>query len=120
MEWPRNKTIELIEMYENYPELWDPFHSLFRDKEKRKESLKKLADAFGCSVSDIGKKLNNLKSQYSRESQRLEKSKKSYSNEVYVPKWFGFKMMDYLDKDSSSKKKDKGLRLSQVTNKFYF
>lgn len=63
---------EFILSFESLPELWDKTHTLYCNKYKRNDALRKLLDIYikvkpGATIEDVKKKINVLRSNYRRE-----------------------------------------------------
>ena len=98
MEWAKDKTVELINDIMLRPSLWDVSCKTYRDRVKKADVFRELEDIYLCSRVDIEKKIASLRSQYSRELQKVQKSRRSQSgtHEVYKPKWFAFELLGFL------------------------
>lgn len=92
MEWTQDHVLELIDLLYGKPELWD--QKANRNKQLQIEALKDMALKMGRDVREVEKKLNYLRSQFSREWLRVRRSKSN--NEDYEPKWFAFKPLSFL------------------------
>lgn len=95
MEWSNEKTILLIEDYHNSPELWNNKINEYKDIRVKNDKLKQLADKYNCTVSEIKKKIKNLRSAFHRERKKLL-SKKSGSSPNKRGKWFAYELLSFL------------------------
>ncbi|XP_068083489.1 uncharacterized protein [Anabrus simplex] len=98
MEWNKDITLDLINDIIERPCLWDVSSKEYRDKTKKADSFQELEIMYNCSRECIEKKLASLRSQYSRELQKVQKSRKSWAgaDEVYTSKWFAFEAMSRM------------------------
>ncbi|XP_045785808.1 uncharacterized protein LOC123881196 [Maniola jurtina] len=97
MEWSKDKTLKLIELLQLNANLWNPsLCDTRRDKQKRKEELRGIADILNISVSDATKKIQHLRTQYNRESAREARSE----NECYISNWYAYEYLHFM-KDSN-------------------
>lgn len=94
--WSRSETLQLIENFEQNRGLWDP--TLGRNsgylKKIKKHTLQKLAVEFNTSDLEVGRKLHNLKTQFSQELKKEQQH--TSSGEVYKSKWQYFDLMKFL------------------------
>lgn len=96
MEWKIEETTHFIEDYHNSPELWDNRSVVYRDNKLKYDKLSLLASKYNCSVTDIKKKIKNLRSAFHRERNKLETSKKSGSSPSKKKTWFGYDLLGFL------------------------
>ncbi|XP_072944033.1 uncharacterized protein [Epargyreus clarus] len=101
MEWSKEKTLKLIELLQLNATLWNPsLCDTRRDKQKRKEELRVIAEVLGISVPDTTKKIQHLRTQYNRESAREARANAEDPNYRYVSNWYAFEYLHFM-KDSS-------------------
>lgn len=67
MEWGNDKCIRLISAYQGRPELWQPSDDNYRNKIRRQEAWKEIADEVESSVDIVKAKMSSLLSSYRRE-----------------------------------------------------
>uniref|UniRef100_A0A1A9WY68 MADF domain-containing protein n=1 Tax=Glossina brevipalpis TaxID=37001 RepID=A0A1A9WY68_9MUSC len=74
MEWPREKTLALIQEYRKRRGLWDMTHDDYRKKEFKHKLLMEVGECLGGSIaiSEIEKKFHTLRTQYHREINRMK------------------------------------------------
>ncbi|CAK1582111.1 unnamed protein product [Parnassius mnemosyne] len=101
MEWSKDKTLKLIELLQVNASLWNPsLCDTRRDKQKRKEELRAIADILGISVPDTTKKIQHLRTQYNRESAKEARANAEDPNDSYVSNWYAFEYLHFM-KDSN-------------------
>ncbi|XP_039747227.1 uncharacterized protein LOC120624637 isoform X2 [Pararge aegeria] len=101
MEWSKDKTLKLIELLQLNANLWNPsLCDTRRDKQKRKEELRGIADLLNISVSDATKKIQHLRTQYNRESAREVRANSEGPNESYISNWYAYEYLHFM-KDSN-------------------
>lgn len=83
-QWTTDLVLELIKRFEEKPELWDFSSELYKNREKKQESLKEIADAMGTDVRTVDRKMRMLIGQYRRELMRPSS------------KWFAFEKLSFL------------------------
>ncbi|KAF6197577.1 hypothetical protein GE061_008541 [Apolygus lucorum] len=74
-KWAHEEVCLLIENYEANPILWDIRHPDYRDRVKKNLVTEKLANNFNCPVSEISRKLHNLRNQVSQELKKIKQKK---------------------------------------------
>lgn len=101
MEWSKDKTLKLIELLQLNANLWNPsLCDTRRDKQKRKEELRGIADILNISVSDATKKIQHLRTQYNRESAREARANNEVPSESYISNWYAYDYLHFM-KDSN-------------------
>lgn len=96
--WSQVKTLEFIEMYKEHDVLWNTKRQDYKDKEKKHNAWKCLADSFGINCQEAKTKINNLRTQFSSESMKMEKANRSGAagpSEI-SKKWFAYESMTFL------------------------
>ncbi|XP_028141160.1 uncharacterized protein LOC114335176 [Diabrotica virgifera virgifera] len=109
MEWTREKCLDLIELYERYPVLWNPKHEQHYNKIKKNDAWILIAEKVGCTSEEARKKMDILLASFRREKIKLIKSRGTAkgTDEIYVSKWFGFSRMVFLlDRDEPKTARD--------------
>ena len=88
----------LIELLEERPSLQDAF---------KDTAYKEIADIFGCNITLIKGKINELRAQYEREMTKVNKMKRGKSTDkLYVGNWAHYQSLAFLQpvmKSSSGK-----------------
>ncbi|KAG8231516.1 hypothetical protein J437_LFUL011554 [Ladona fulva] len=98
MEWNKENTIELIEVYKKYHILWDPKHRDHYNKFRKQDAWEEIAKQIGRSVDDCKKKMDYLLTALRREKMKMKKSTGigKVADEVYKSSWFAFDSMMFL------------------------
>ncbi|XP_026494954.2 uncharacterized protein LOC113399898 [Vanessa tameamea] len=100
-EWSKDKTLKLIELLQLNANLWNPsLCDTRRDKQKRKEELRGIAEILRISVFDATKKIQHLRTQYNRESAREARANSEGPNNRYVSNWYAYEYLHFM-KDSN-------------------
>lgn len=98
-EWPYDKVLRLIALFQQRPMLWDTRCDAYKDRQKRHEITLELAARFNVEKDEIERKLKNLQSHFYREVKKEELSKSSAgigTAGVYRSKWFAYNAMRFL------------------------
>jgi hypothetical protein len=61
--WTKEETLELICIYESFPEIWDSWHMHYKDRDKRSMCRQSIGEAMNTSVGDVQRKIHNLRNQ---------------------------------------------------------
>ncbi|KAK7076662.1 hypothetical protein SK128_027149 [Halocaridina rubra] len=103
-EWTRSLTEKLIELYRRIPCLWNRSSEQYKDQEARVRGYLQLTDSLkvyhpGCTVYQVKKKLNTLRSQYRREIRECNslRSKRSKFGDTFETKLWCFKDLAFID-----------------------
>lgn len=99
MEWYREQTIQLIDLFRNRPALWDTSSVHYRNKRMKNESLEQISAKLKCPKEEIAKKICTLRVQFSRENVKVKRARES-GGTVYNPKWFGYQLLCFLNDQS--------------------
>ncbi|KAG6460055.1 hypothetical protein O3G_MSEX011746 [Manduca sexta] len=107
--WTRSEILQLIDKYKQRRELWDTNNINYRNKVKKKFALQFLAKEFDTHVSEIARKIHNLKTQFLQELKKQRKRQCGQnSNELYESKtWAYFEAMKFtLNQDPPATTED--------------
>ncbi|PIO31650.1 hypothetical protein AB205_0174800, partial [Aquarana catesbeiana] len=92
---------QFIEMYRDLTCLWKVHSKDYSDRQKRKEAYTKLVEL--CTVvyakadiSYVTKKIANLRTIFKKELNKMNESKRSGADEVYVPRLWYFESLRFL------------------------
>lgn len=96
MEWPYDKVLQLIALFQQRPLLWDTQCDAYKDRQKRHEVTLELAARFNVEKDEIERKLKNLQSHFYREVKKEEQSKSAGTTGIYRSKWFAYNAMRFL------------------------
>ncbi|XP_029342027.1 uncharacterized protein LOC115033503 [Acyrthosiphon pisum] len=106
MEQDKSFTTEFLDVYRRHPALWNTKSDLSKNKHLRKlgiEDLVKMCQG-KCNGADeafVKRKINNLRTAYRRELNkvRLSKSTGSSTDDIYVPSLWYFDLMSFTAED---------------------
>lgn len=97
VNWSKEKTRELIEMLQAYPELWDTTCKLHKDRTKKNSATINMAEHFGVSSAEITRKLHNLRTQMNNEIRKIKKKKSGDGlDDVFISNWEFFDSLKFL------------------------
>nr|CAH7720345.1 unnamed protein product [Callosobruchus chinensis] len=107
MEWNNDNVLELINAYRVRPVLWNSLDPYYKNKNKKEDAWRELADMLTTDTAEIKKKMQSLLASFRREKQKLKTTSGMGSEEIYDTKWFAFKSLLFLkDKNQPVKHKD--------------
>lgn len=98
MEWYREQTIQLIDLFRARPALWDTSSVHYRNKRMKNEALEQISVKLKCPKEEIAKKICTLRVQFSRENVKVKRAREAGT--VYNPKWFGYQLLRFLNDQS--------------------
>lgn len=73
MEWTEEKVLNLIEVYQNTPVLWDPKNKNYYKKHLKVDAWETIGQAIGASGENCKNKMITLLSCYRRERMKIKK-----------------------------------------------
>lgn len=73
--WSSEKTHLVIEKQESYPELWDTSSKDYKNKIKKQNTLKAIANDIDAAEEEVKRKLHNLRTQFGQEVNKERKKK---------------------------------------------
>lgn len=113
MEWCRDKTCRLIEEFRSRECLWNHQIKEYKDRQKRGDAWKELANMFGCEAAEVEKKMKSLIGQFQRELKKTAGKSGDGANDA--PKWFAYQLMMFLkDKWKPHRTYDAGIDVSKL------
>lgn len=98
MEWYREQTIQLIDLFRARPALWDTSSVHYRNKRMKNDALEQISCKLKCPKEEIAKKICTLRVQFSRENVKVKRAREAGT--VYNPKWFGYQLLCFLNDQS--------------------
>lgn len=72
-EWNRESSIQLIELYEERPVLWNPNNNNYHMKTLKYDAWKEIADKVKRNLKDVKQKMTSLLSSFRREKLKIKK-----------------------------------------------
>lgn len=94
--WTESNVRKLIEIYKQYPCLWDNKTRGYRIRSMRNEALKKISVQMGMDSIEVERKINVLLTQY-RRTYRKVKERNLGPEEIENHIWYGFKLLEFLE-----------------------
>lgn len=73
--WSKDKTKQLIELYQSYPPLWNFNLKEYRDRREKAKCIESIAQILGVGDREVSRKLHNLRCQMNGEVRKLKNRK---------------------------------------------
>ncbi|XP_042209903.1 uncharacterized protein LOC121857781 [Homarus americanus] len=96
MEWSNEMTVKVIEEYERNPTLWDMSSPDHKDREKKSSAWKKLAECMGAEVSEVQRKIHNLRNQWTAEHRKLNAQRSDSGMAGPKTKWPYYDVLSFI------------------------
>lgn len=100
--WPTEKVLRFIEDFHAASCLWEVTNPEYKNRIKKKIVIEELAKKYEVSVSDVEKKIHNLKTAFHREHKKINQAKKSGASPVKNA-WFAYDHLLFLLQGSESR-----------------
>lgn len=84
MEWTEENLLRLIDIYKQYPVLWNPANEDYYKKPKKLDAWKEISSQMGAAEEDCKKKVISLLSSFRREKSREKTSTGSGAGKLLV------------------------------------
>lgn len=113
MKWNVNDIVDFLNIYEDYPILWNIKHPDYSNSKLKDEFLSQLYNQLaekglveGFDIKQLKAKIKSIKDVFRQELNKIERSKKSGSGteDIYKPKLAWFKTASYLSEVMSTRK----------------
>ncbi|CAL7941797.1 unnamed protein product [Xylocopa violacea] len=91
--WSNSKVLLFIEDLQKNECLWNRKNEYYNDRSKKIETIEYLSKKYELNVSEVEKKIRNLKCQFRREYKKLSNLKRRDSNKA---SWFGYEPLLFL------------------------
>lgn len=103
--WNKEQTTTFIDLYRQYPCLYDPRDKDYTKRDIRHMALIEMCKAMGThkpniQPSEVKQKIRTLRNQYSKEKSTLMKSLKKENSDPYIPKLWCFNDLAFLSEES--------------------
>lgn len=73
MEWGREKCLQLVDIYEEYPVLWNPKHGFYYNKLKKHDAWVSISTRMNCGSQEVKKKMESMLASFRREKAKGKK-----------------------------------------------
>lgn len=94
INWLPRMTAQFIESYKRNNCLWDRGCPGYRNRNKREQALEEIASEFDTSVTEVKRKIHNLRNQFNQEFLKIIKSHKEGGD--YESKWIHFQALKFI------------------------
>ncbi|MPD06873.1 hypothetical protein E2C01_102704 [Portunus trituberculatus] len=96
MEWTKEHTFMLIELYQSHPVLWDPTDPTYKNKVKKLDAWRSISQALAVERAEVEKKMKTLIGQFRREQKKRNTKSGAGTDDAYISTWFAFNSMKFL------------------------
>jgi len=97
MEWSNELILELLDLYEQEPCIWNPKHPHYKIRNSLHDSWEYISKNLSStySISELKKKKDSLMATFRKLANNVKASKKtgSGSEDIYKPDWLAYKAM---------------------------
>jgi hypothetical protein len=121
MKWTEDDTYKFVGLYCDYEFLWNIGSANYKNKHMRQRAIEVIMQAmkheeFG--VTEVKQKINNIRSTYNQEVQKIQKSRASgiSPDDVYKPTVKWFYVMDQTMKGSKGQSQTRCNLVSKFSN----
>ncbi|XP_075214599.1 uncharacterized protein LOC142320562 isoform X1 [Lycorma delicatula] len=114
MDWSNEKSLRLIDLYEQSPIIWDPSHGSYYNKTMKKDAWIKISEELGCSYSEARRKMESLLGSFRREKTRAKRIASTNKGRIkpYRSRWFAFKRLEFLLNKKTHRSNESRRRIS--------
>ncbi|XP_005107344.1 uncharacterized protein LOC101845645 [Aplysia californica] len=112
----------LVDLYRDQPCLWDSSSPEHADKELRQYALEEILKGAGYAITEdnvaiLKRKINSLRTTYTRELRKVLDSKEKDPDNVYEPRWTYYERLDeFLNKITWRQKGHAPMNFSRADN----
>uniref|UniRef100_A0A0A9Z7N9 Monopolar spindle protein 2 n=1 Tax=Lygus hesperus TaxID=30085 RepID=A0A0A9Z7N9_LYGHE len=99
MSWDNDRVIALIKEVEKRPVLWKKDDKMYQNLFAKEDAWREIGEVLEDDVGVLKKKMNSIRGSRRREKHRVTTSMRAGKgrNEIYVPKWFAWDSLKFLD-----------------------
>ncbi|KAJ0173650.1 hypothetical protein K1T71_010799 [Dendrolimus kikuchii] len=94
--WSHDKIMQLIELFQSRPLLWDSSTDEYKDKNKKNDAWEEISQTLNVSRKDVETKVHVLRSQFAREKKRMLAKKTSIGAKIQKCKWVFYEPLQFL------------------------
>ncbi|XP_076246304.1 uncharacterized protein LOC143186509 [Calliopsis andreniformis] len=120
MEWTEEQVLEMVSLYEDHRELWDPQHPHYKLVTKKSDAWSEISQNMDIPVDDIKKKMQSLLASYRRERQKCDRRVSEMGiDDIYKGTWFLFKHFSFLNNKYKLRERnsaDEDITIGENTN----
>lgn len=117
--WRTPDVEKLIELYRDCQCLWDVKTPGYRDRLKKNDAIKEIASELATDEGEVGRKLHNLRSQYSNERKKQASTKSGSEGGRCLRKWEHYESLYFLNDSMDTRKSVSNLSVSQSKRYLY-
>lgn len=96
MEWSKEATIQLIELFRENDLLWDCRSKDYKNRQLKNDAFTQIAETLQVEKDAVEKKIKSLIGQFQREIKKSKTKSGDGVDDIYVSKWFAFQSLMFL------------------------
>lgn len=98
VNWSRQMTFKLIELYESHSNLWDCSLEQYKNRNARKNSIDTISEVMGISAQEVNDKIHSLRCQFQSITRKWKKTKRGQAaGDNFVVKWEFYQALKFID-----------------------
>ncbi|XP_074026271.1 uncharacterized protein [Leptinotarsa decemlineata] len=102
VNWSRQMTLKLIELYESHSNLWDCSLEQYKNRMARKTSIDAISEVMGISVQEVNDKIHSIRCQFQSINRKKKKTKSGQATgDNFVTKWEFYEALKFIDLSTS-------------------
>ena len=94
--WSNDKIMQLIELFQSKPLLWDSSIKEYKDRNKKNDAFEEISQALNIPKKDVETKIHVLRTQFTREKKKLSAKKTTGSGAIEKCKWIYYEPLEFL------------------------
>ncbi|KAK7068178.1 hypothetical protein SK128_025789, partial [Halocaridina rubra] len=107
MEWTRDQTTLVIDLYRSHPALWDATCTDYKNKIQKADAWRDISAAMGVERAEVERKMRTVLAQFRRELKKIKDSKSDDGAvDVYKTSWFAFDSLSFLNNTTTPHETD--------------
>lgn len=103
MEWSNEQTLRVVEEYERHPVLWDVSCPDHKDRIKKNSAWEEIAQAMDIHISEVQRKIHNLRNQWNAEHQKVKRKSLIALGEAKT-KWPYYRALSFIQVSLEAKR----------------
>lgn len=94
--WSNDKIMQLIELFQSKPLLWDCSIKQYKDRNKKKDAFEEISQVINIPKKDVETKIHVLRTQFTREKKKMSAKKTTGSGAKEKCKWIYYEPLEFL------------------------
>ncbi|XP_047503412.1 uncharacterized protein LOC125048665 [Pieris napi] len=94
--WSNDKIMQLIELFQSKPLLWDCSIKQYKDRNKKNDAFEEISQVLNIPKKDVETKIHVLRTQFTREKKKMSAKKTTGSGAIEKCKWIYYEPLEFL------------------------